>query len=397
MTGRVFTWAFDAFVAVTISVFLSSYIAGTEPIHSTIPYKLGVIKNRVADICLGTLLYASIKWLLLRLRESPGRKGESIYGLQHGRLHLHVPTSMWMNMGYWDVDTTKTLAKACRDLLKAVLIEAGFGSETEGAEMTKDARRPKMLIDLGCGCGDQTIYLMSKTPVRPCDRNWWDDREHCVQFDHYVGITKDPVQARYALKRVNELEVIAESNEQSEEEKERPDVTLFCGNAATPASWNKQIQKCIESTSIDDSERWVLALDTAYHFSPSRWPVIKHAYAHLHASFMAFDLCLSPKATLNQKLTLRILTTLMGAPWANFVTPDDYRQKLVQAGYANDAIKIVDISQHVFTPLAQYLDEQDTRLKTLGLGIGSFNVAKSLFRWWGQSGVVRGVIIVARR
>jgi hypothetical protein len=391
MTTQIFTWIFDASVAVTISVFLSAYITSTEPIHSAIA------NNRVAGICLSTLLYALVKRLLPRLRTSPGQKGESIYGLQHGRLHLHVPTSMWMNMGYWGVDTTKTMAEACRDLLKAVLFQAGFPGDTGGVEMTKIMQRSKVLIDLGCGCGDQTIYLMSKKPVRPCDRDWWDDREHHVQFDHYVGITKDPVQARYALERIKELGVTAKSNEQSEKEGGRPNISLLCGDAAKPASWNMQIRDSIERNSVDDSEYWVLALDTAYHFSPSRWPVIKHAYAHLHASFMAFDLCLSPTATLAQKLMLRILTTFMGAPWANFVTPDAYRQELVEIGYSNDAIKIVDISQHVFAPLAHYLDEQDTRLKTLGLGIGSFNVAKSLFRWWGRTGVVRGVIVVARR
>ena len=28
---------------------------------------------------------------------------DSVYGLDHGRLHLKIPTCMWMNMGYWTV------------------------------------------------------------------------------------------------------------------------------------------------------------------------------------------------------------------------------------------------------------------------------------------------------
>jgi hypothetical protein len=87
----------------------------------------------------------------------------------------------------------------------------------------------------------------------------------------------------------------------------------------------------------------------------------------------------------------------MGAPWANFVTPQEYREKLIQAGYQKDAIAITDISEHVFTPLAAFLGEQDRRLKTLGLGIGSFGVARTMFGWWGRTGVVRGVIVIAKK
>jgi hypothetical protein len=52
---------------------------------------------------------------------------------------------------------------------------------------------------------------------------------------------------------------------------------------------------------------------------------------------------------------------------------------------------------NVFTPLATFLGEQDRRLKMLGLGIGSFGVAKKMFGRWGRTGVVRGVIVIAKR
>lgn len=29
------------------------------------------------------------------------RKRDALYGLQHGRLNIPLPPSMWMNMGYW--------------------------------------------------------------------------------------------------------------------------------------------------------------------------------------------------------------------------------------------------------------------------------------------------------
>jgi hypothetical protein len=401
MTLRLLVWTLDAFAAILVTVLLPAILVNTESSHGAIIGTLGVAGNRVAGALLGALLYASFKWAVLGLFANKSRRDESMYGLQHGRLHLQVPTPMWMNMGYWSTDSPqpKTMAEACRDLLKVVLSEAGFPGEINTRKMYGGSRRPKLLIDLGFGCGDQTVCLMARIPVCSSDHGWWDARESCVRFDHYVGITQDAVQARYASRRIEELKAspALPRRYDEEEEDQRPTISLFCGDAAEPASWSTQINESIERASSMDSERWVLALDTAYHFSPSRWPIVRHAHTQLRASFMAFDLCISPVATVTQKLILRVLTTLMGAPWTNFVTPDEYRRKLVEAGYANDAIKIVDVSEHVFTPLARYLDAQDARLKTLGLGIGSFSVAQSLFSWWGRSGVIRGVVVVAKR
>ncbi|KAF2036578.1 hypothetical protein EK21DRAFT_19079, partial [Setomelanomma holmii] len=309
---------------------------------------------------------------------------DSVYGLEHGRLHLRTPTPMWMNMGYWgDGKSPKTMAEACRDLLKAVLKEAGLPKVTERAGSAKSERRRRTLIDLGVGCGDQTIYLMSDNPVRPEDR----------EFDHYVGMTKDLAQSRYAKGAVDELYL---RGIEAGDDKILSAISLFCADATSPTSWDRQVKLSIDDGLKDSPECWMLALDTAYHFTPSRWPTIKHAYTHFRASFMAFDLCLSPTATATQKLVLRFLTALMGAPWANFGTPEEYRQSLIDVGYSADAITIVDISEHVFAPLASHLADQDSALKKLGLSIGSFNVAKSLFGWWGRSGVVRGIIVVAR-
>jgi hypothetical protein len=389
-TGVILTFAITAIVPSRLFDTISNFDAIVD--------KYGVNTSGVVGLCLGALL----PWLILKLwRRGSGRKSqEAMYGLQHGRLHLQAQTPLWMNMGYWDqAGSSKTLAKACRDLLKKVLAEAGFEKEIDRADKRKGTRKKRMLIDLGIGCGEQAIYLMSEGPVRPCDHDWWDEREHCVQFEHYIGITNDATQAGYASKRVQELESSGKVAGRGEEGNPRCYISIFSADAASPTNWNENIRASIESALAEKQcpERWVLALDTAYHFSPSRWPLIKYAHKHLQASFMAFDLCLSPTATFKQKLVLRILTKLMGAPWPNFGTPDDYRRNLVEAGYSKESIKLVDVSERVFAPLAQYLDEQDFRLKTLGLGIGSFSVAKSLFAWWGRSGVVRGVIVIARR
>jgi hypothetical protein len=66
-------------------------------------------------------------------------------------------------------------------------------------------------------------------------------------------------------------------------------------------------------------------------------------------------------------------------------------------GYDEEKVTVKDVSERVFGPLAEYLELQDRKLKALGLGIGKFGVARWMFGWWGRSGVVRGVVVVARK
>jgi hypothetical protein len=380
--------AFEVAYGCAIVLILDVFIYGVEPAKNHTVWGLGRAKrSNMVQLGMGLFLYSLFK-SRMKKRWKQGEE-KSVYGLQQGRLHVQVPTAMWMNMGFWrESAVDMTLAEACRDLLKKILAEAGFVREGHGPER-------RCLIDLGFGCGDQTVYLMSNEPVRAYDKEWWDEREHCVRFDDYIGITKNAVQAWYASKRVEELK--ASRKKTPHDKEQEPNISLFCADAANPRSWNEQIQTTIQTAKANSTERWVLALDTAYHFAPSRWPLIQYIQSDLNASFMAFDLCLSPTATLTQGLTLHFLTVIMGAPWKNFVTPQQYREKLMEAGYRSEDISITDISEHVFTPLAIFLGEQDKRLKMMGLGIGSFKVAKRMFGWWGRSGVVRGIVVVAKR
>lgn len=382
----------DFIILAIVVLILPAYISGTEPIYSFIAEKLRVGHSGLLNILFGAASFAFVK-RAFRIFSNNGEH-QTVYGLQHGRLHLRVQTAMWMNMGYWkNSGASGTMAEACRDLLNVVLSEAWFSENVVNPLMMEDRQQTKCVVDLGFGCGDQTIYLMSATPVRACDGSWWDERKFCAKIEQYVGITEDPLQARFASERVHELI----GNLRVGGKKEGLDIALFCSDAAKPALWNDHLQAAIRRAEDTSRERWVLALDTAYHFNPSRWPIVKYLNFRIHASFMAFDLCLSDPVTLPQKLMLRLLTTLMGAPWANFVTPQEYRARLVEAGYQDDMITIKDISEFVFSPLAEYLERQDTRLQTLGLGLGNLSIAKTMFRWWGRSGVVRGVIVVARQ
>jgi hypothetical protein len=397
MPSRITTFTVATLVAVPISVLLPAYIIDTKPVQCLLVNLLDKEKGRVVvSICLAAIFHRLIMWAVLRIWKSGDTS--SIYGLQHGKLHLQVPTAMWMNMGYWKNRTDPTtLSEACRDLLKKVLAEAELSSEMQRGKMNADLLPERCLIDLGFGCGDQTVYLTSAVPLRHSDEAWWDGRERCVKFDHYIGITKDATQAQYASQRLlkqHNNDVATPANVKKDK---NPRVELFCADAARPESWSPQLHASIHDAMQNSQDRWVLALDTAYHFSPSRWHLLKYIQTHLNASFMAFDLCLSPSATTLDRLMLRTLTTLMGAPWSNFVTPHEYRQRLKDAGYQTDMIKLVDISEHVFTPLAAFLDKHNQNIGTLGLGIGSLSLAGTMFGWWGRTGIVRGVIVVARQ
>lgn len=236
------------------------------------------------------------------------------------------------------------------------------------------------MIDLGFGCGDQSACLMGT--------------DFGNYFNYYAGLTLDKKQYQFAVERFQPSSPpLIQSHGMDQSVK----IDMFCADAAKPDLWHAELKTCILEVVQKTQERWVLALDTAYHFSPSRWPVIKYARNDMNASFAAFDLCLSPTASFCQKMLLRVLTSLMGAPWANFVTPDEYQDKLIEVGYAVDDVIVRDISGDVFGHLAAYLEQQDHKLRVLGLGLGPLNVARLMFSWWARSGVVRGVIVVAKQ
>lgn len=55
----------------------------------------------LAATCLGTT--AIVVTILVGVRLWWNKDRKSVYGLQHGRLHLDTQVPMWMNMGYWKV------------------------------------------------------------------------------------------------------------------------------------------------------------------------------------------------------------------------------------------------------------------------------------------------------
>lgn len=268
---------------------------------------------------------------------------------------------------------------------------------TAGLQNTdpKDSGKAQIkLIDVGIGCGDQTLYLTRL--ARPGATT--EPRQPLIKS--YVGVTIAPPQAEFAQQRVRKA---ASSSPPG------PDIKIFAADAADPTSWNPELAKAVGPTDSEqtksvaaaaaeeeEGQTWLLALDTLYHFKPSRKPLLQHACRDMQASFMAFDLLLADRPSFFDKLVLRLMCLLTGIPFSNFLRREQYEDILVDAGYERDLITMEDISEHVFSGIAGYIYKKDALLKTYGMSMGKFRGPAKVFNWWAKSGLVRGYIVVAR-
>lgn len=253
------------------------------------------------------------------------------------------------------------------------------------------------VIDLGFGCGDQSIYLAQLArKIRQTGDSATDSPKHYL-LDSYVGLTIVPSQFRFAIERL-----YSSSNTNGIR------VKLFCADAANPSTWTKDIHEAATYTSnredgadisltTPNQATWVLALDTLYHFTPSREPIFRHAFRELNASIMAFDLLLSDSSSIWDRILLRFVCFFAATPFSNFLTITEYRNRLLAVGYDKNKIEIRDISNHVFAGTASFIERRDGELKNTGMTIGRYRGAGKVFRWWARSGIVRGCIVVARR
>jgi hypothetical protein len=264
------------------------------------------------------------------------------------------------------------------------------------------------LVDVGIGCGDQSLYLTRQlfraTDIPTASTGGMREaRSVRPLLDSYVGLTVVKSQADFAKDRLSQVPSITDLERTSQE---TPDVKIFAANAAEPSSWESGLKRAVFGASVKSeaiqeymkkTHTWLLALDTLYHFQPSRDRLFKCAYQDMQASIMTFDLLLSDQATPWERFVLRLMCLISGMPYGNFVTKTGYQRILTQAGYDSNLIEMRDISVHVFPGIAKFLRKQDAELSKYGMTIGKFKGAAKAFDWWGQTGVVRGVIVVAQR
>ncbi|PGH06440.1 hypothetical protein AJ79_06530 [Helicocarpus griseus UAMH5409] len=416
------------------------------------------------------LLAGTISKLLSVRQRKPEEHG--LYSLDHGVLNLPslVPEEMWMNMGYWK--NTNSFPGACRALLDKILQKAGLDVETtldiessaaagagsaskvngdgiQGEKRLGNRSAPKMkrrvILDVGFGCGEQTLYLMRKrvasgesivtdgvkddvpppeagntSSMIPGKPQVPKSPTNAPLFQHYTGITIEKMQCEFAKSRVTEAARggsntgnVPKPPQSGGRSKELAGgtVDLFCGDASKPSTWPDDIQKSISAAFRQDDgtegERYVLGLDTLYHFSPSRHELFKHSHSTLHATLLAFDLFLppeshSPSFLVNAKrrlnrLALRCLTSALSAPFSNFVTIAEYKNQLEKVGYAPEDITIEDITEDVFPGLASFFERRIQEMSALGLeGFTKWRVSGWLFRWIASGQVLRAGIVVAR-
>lgn len=246
------------------------------------------------------------------------------------------------------------------------------------------------IIDLGFGCGDQSLHLRNVLS----SHTQGDVTLHCDRLlSSYVGITLDRDQFEIAQSCLTR-EKVADNG---------PSMKVYCADASSQDKWDIDLENAIasacEAPDGSDHENWILGLDTLYHFQPSKWPVINYASTTLGASLMAYDLCLSDNLSLWHRLILRLMAFVGHSPFLNWATVDSYRDQLIAAGYDEDNIEIIDISEHVFRPLARFIRRRDVELKRYGFssGMGRFRHGAAMFDWWGRSGVVKGCIVIARK
>ncbi|KAK0667825.1 hypothetical protein QBC41DRAFT_323253 [Cercophora samala] len=284
------------------------------------------------------------------------------YGLDHWKLNVQLPISLWMNLGYWK--HTSDFTEACRNYLKLVF---------ETANILAD-QRSIGILDVGIGCGDQTVTVLNDIASRGAGSL------------AYIGVTNSQAQLGVASRRCHDQQTKLET------------FHLFLADASKPNVWSEETRSAVDKLKDPKlKERWLLASDCLYHFSPSRMPLWQYAARNLGMNFMGSDLCMSKTGGWRQKTLARTIGVLMGCPWKAFLTEEEYREQLVACGYDRESIIINDVSQNVFPGLVAFLERQDKALAENGISLGGgFRIARKVFGWFAVSKVVRAVIVVAR-
>lgn len=298
-----------------------------------------------------------------------------------------IETNNLNNRKTADGKPIKYFEDATRALLENILQAAGLILNETNTESPSKPVASVSVLDVGFGCGDQIIALTELIHA------------HRRPHFRYVGLTLNEAQMEEAHRRLTAaIEKDDNQSNTTTNTLSKDSFSLFRADAAKPDSWPQPIRAAIASLSDETTyqERWFLGLDTLYHFSPSRKPIFTLAAQTLDANVMAFDLVLDEKATAMQTLIARLLSYFLGCPLSTFMTEKQYRAQLVECGYDEAQIEIRDITDCVFTGLAEFLDRQDAALSPYGIYMSGYKLAGRMYRWFGKEKMVKAVIVVGR-
>jgi hypothetical protein len=109
------------------------------------------------------------------------------------------------------------------------------------------------------------------------------------------------------------------------------------------------------------------------------------------------DLVLGDNVSAFQRLLLRLITLLTGAPFSNFKNIEDYRSDFVNERF--ESVKIEDISKEVLPGLQSFIHRHRQEMKDFGISgkwTGYLVFAKVL-SWWWRSKVVRFIVVKASK
>lgn len=240
------------------------------------------------------------------------------------------------NVSRTDNEDTKSFPEACVALFRLLVARADIVPDSD-------------IVDIGSGCGDSTHLLSQMNPRT------------------LRGVTSESSQAAIARRRFPNVQFI------------HADAVEYIASLG------------------DDSVDRIFALDCAYHFS-SRQRFLEHSARVLRRNgrIAMTDLILGENVSLSQRLCLRLITLLTGAPYFNFKRLDDYCSEFITAGFGD--VKTEDISEDVFVGLQNFIHrhrEDMTRFGIDGKWMAYLLFARVL-RWWWDYKVVRFILVNGR-
>ncbi|KAH6608343.1 hypothetical protein Trco_001689 [Trichoderma cornu-damae] len=338
--------------------------------------------SSAGDFIVGFVVGCAAMVVLLALAVMSLARSGDIYGLGHWKLNLKTPLpSMWMNLGTRDDGSpVDHFDEAARNMLQRILDAAGL------LAAALSARDSVAVLDVGFGCGDQTVALaeLIRAPSRQ-------------QF-RYVGLTLNAVQLQAARGRLAGALAPERGGGETALGLSPDSFRLFQADAARPEHWGEAVCTAVDGLADESfSERWLMGLDCLYHFSPSRKPIFKRAAQTLGANVMAFDLILSDEASVWGTLAVRLLGFVLLCPWRAFLTEEQYRGQLVECGYDGARVEIRDVSDHVFAGLSGYLRRQDAALGRYGISLTGYTLVGRVYEWLDRTRVLKAAIVVGRR